>query len=109
MIETHLNEKIGETLEQIGIMGRKAGKKLPAARKIAADALSESASSIRCAGSAIEQLAERTAAKIDSTVAFVRKKKRGGLSVRNGMTFAAGVAVVGCLLTFAVRRKWLAV
>jgi hypothetical protein len=117
MIETasNISETLSETLGQVGALCRTAGKKVHDARCGTADALNGSASTVRDTAEAIDELAENTAAKLDSTASFVRNYDPADVFVtlykvigRHPAIFLTGAAAAGFLLGFAARRKWIA-
>lgn len=114
MIETasQLGEKLQDTLEQVGSLGRAAEKKFAEARRQTADALKGSAGSVRDAGEAIDELAEKTAVKLDQGAECVRNYDMGGLLVnlqqlirRHPAGFVTGAAAAGFLIGLSARRK----
>lgn len=107
LTSSHLGEKLCDTLEQVGDLGRTAGKKLDEARCGTANALTGSASSVRDAGRAVDELAKRTATRLDSTAAYVRHPVihlRQNIR-RHPAGFVAWAAAAGFLLGFAIRKK----
>ncbi len=113
---SHFGDRLSDTIEQASALGRAAGKKLEDARRCTADTLSGSAVSVRDAGEAIDHFAERTAANLDSTAAYVRRHDvaRGLDAVQQAIRrhpagIVVGAAAAGFLLGFALRserRPW---
>lgn len=115
MIEaaSNIGETLSETLGQVGVLCRTAGKKVHDARCGTADALNGSASTVRDTAEAIDELAESTATKLDSTAAFVRNYDPGDVFValgkvigRHAGIFLTGAAAAGFVLGFAARSKF---
>ena len=113
MIETasHLGDKLANTMEQVGALGRTAGKKFTEARCDTANALKDSACSIRDAGEAVGEMADNAAAKLDHSAEYVRDYDLGGVLVNlrkmirhNPAGFVAGALVAGFLVGRAARK-----
>jgi ElaB/YqjD/DUF883 family membrane-anchored ribosome-binding protein len=111
---SHLGEQLSDAFEQVGALGRTAGKKLDEARRNTADALTGSASSVRDAGEAIDELAEKAAAKLDSTAKYVRSHDAEGILTdvrhvirRHPASVVTGAAAVGFLFGLAIRKQWI--
>ncbi|MBL0161836.1 MAG: hypothetical protein IPP47_32970 [Bryobacterales bacterium] len=113
MIETasHLGDKLANTVEQVGALGRTAGKKFAEARGETASALNASACSIRDAGEAVGEMADNAAAKLDHSAEFVRDYEISGVltSLRkmirhNPAGFVAGALAAGFLVGRAARK-----
>ena len=114
MIEaaSHLGEKLQDTLERVGSLGRKAEKKLARARREAANALKGSPGSVREAGEAVDELSEKAAARLHQGAECVRNYGMGGLPVslkqlirRHPAGFVTGAAAAGFLIWRSARRK----
>jgi len=110
---SHLTEKLSDTLVQAEDLGRAAGKKLHEARRGTADALSASASRVRNTGAAIDELAERAAATLDSTAGYVRSHDSGDILAglrqvvhRHPASFVAGAVAAGFFFGFVFRKRW---
>jgi hypothetical protein len=110
-IASQLGEKLHETLEHAEGLSRKAGKQLDEARRFTADALKGSASSVRDANEAIDGLAGRAAATLDSTATYIRRHDSKGMLLdlqqiiwRHPTSLALGAAAAGFLLGLSVRR-----
>lgn len=103
-------EALAGALDQVGALGRRVGRTLDQARFNTADALTDSASSVRGTGEAIDSMAGKTAAGLDSTAKYIRRHEfsdlLGGLRqvVRHHPgRFLMGAAAAGFLLGIAVR------
>lgn len=114
MIETasQLGERIQDTLGQVGALGRTAARKLDHAGRGTADALAGSAASMRNAGEAIDDIAERAASGLDSTAAYVRRHDTGRIGSelrqivrKNPAALIAAGTAIGFLLGFALRGR----
>jgi hypothetical protein len=111
--ESNIGETLSQTLGQVGVLYRTAGKKVQDARCGTADALSGSASTVRDTAEAIDELAESTATKLDSTAPFVRNYDPGDAFValgkvigRHAAIFLTGAVAAGFVLGFAARSKF---
>ncbi len=113
MIETasHLGDRLADTLEQVGSLGRTAGKKFTEARRDTANALNDSACSVRDAGEAVGELAASAAAKLDNGAECVRDYDLGRVLLnlrqvisRHPAGFIAGAAAAGFLIGRAARK-----
>lgn len=109
---SQLGDKLQDAQEQVGSMGRSASKKFAEARRDMANALLDSASSVRDTGEAIDELAERTAAKLDHSAAYVRNYDLGDLLLnirqvicRHPAAFVTGAAAAGYLLGRVARKR----
>jgi len=110
-MRSDLSERIHDTLEQVGALSRTAGKKLEHARYGTADALRGSAASVRGAGEAIDQFADKAAARLEKCAKYVRKFDSKHLVSevrqavrRNPASFIAGAAALGLLCGLVMRR-----
>jgi hypothetical protein len=110
---SNIGETLSETLGQVGVLCRTAGKKVHDARCGTADALNGSASTVRDTAEAIDELAESTATKLDSTAAFVRNYNPADVFVtlgkvigRHAAIFLTGAAAAGFVLGFAARSRF---
>lgn len=113
MTETtsHLGDKLANTMEQVGALGRTAGKKFAEARGETASALNASACSIRDAGDTVGKLADNAAAKLDHSAECVRVYEIGSVlsnlrkMIRhNPAGFVAGALAAGFLVGRAARK-----
>ncbi|WP_321476277.1 hypothetical protein [uncultured Paludibaculum sp.] len=114
MMETDspLGGKLQDTLEQVGSLRRAAGRKFSEARRETANVIKDSASSVREAGEALDQLAERAATRLDRSAAYVRSYDLNGLvpnlrqSIRRHPAgFVTGAVAAGLLIGLAIRGK----
>lgn len=107
----HIGETLAETRQQAEALGRATARKLDRARRCTADALADSASSVRDAGETIDSMAGDAADTLDSTAAYVRRHDVNGMLVdlqriirHHPGSVAAGAAVAGFLFGLAIRR-----
>ena len=110
-MRTDLSEKLHDTLEQVGELSRTAAKKLEHARHGTADVLKGSAASVRGAGEAIENIAEKAAGRLETCAKYVRKFDSEHLISgvrqavrRNPASFIACAAALGLLCGLVMRR-----
>jgi ElaB/YqjD/DUF883 family membrane-anchored ribosome-binding protein len=110
-MRSDLSERIHDTLEQVGALSRTAGKKLEYARHGTADVLKGSAASVRGAGEAVDQFADKAAARLETCAKYVRKFDSAHLVSgirqavrRNPAGFIACAAALGLLCGLVMRR-----
>ncbi|MEO8661806.1 MAG: hypothetical protein ABI693_25290 [Bryobacteraceae bacterium] len=103
-------EALAGALDQVGALGRRVGRTLDQARLSTADALTDSASSVRDTGETIDAMAGKTAAGLDSTAKYIRRHEFGDLlgGLRQVVRhhpgrFLMGAAAAGFILGLAVR------
>ncbi len=108
---THPGETRDNPLEHLGTFGQTVEGKLDDARLGTADALTGSATSVRDAAGAVDQLAKGAAAKLDSTAAYLRSHDSSSLLAgvrqvirRHPTSIVAAAIAVGVAFGITLRR-----